>query len=116
MTKTAPKTSAGVTPPQFATSDREPVKLTKVVHPDGRIEILIMPTVDEIVPLPEEIGGETAAPAAAICGPPVMGVTNTTPLPAKIYANEAREITGRCSICRSRDSRPGAGYAICTFM
>ena len=37
MTKSAPKTSAGVTPPQFATSDREPAKLTKVVHPDGRI-------------------------------------------------------------------------------
>jgi anaerobic selenocysteine-containing dehydrogenase len=37
MTKSAPKTSAGVTPPQFATSDRKPVKLTEVVHPDGRI-------------------------------------------------------------------------------
>jgi len=37
MTKTPPETSAGVTPPQFATSDRKPVKLTEVVHPDGRI-------------------------------------------------------------------------------
>jgi len=37
MTKSAPKTSAGVTPPQFATSDRKPIKLTEVVHPDGRI-------------------------------------------------------------------------------
>jgi len=37
MTKTPPKTSAGVTPPQFATSDHKPVKLTEVVHPDGRI-------------------------------------------------------------------------------
>jgi anaerobic selenocysteine-containing dehydrogenase len=37
MTKSAPKTSAGVTPPQFAASDRKPVKLTEVVHPDGRI-------------------------------------------------------------------------------
>jgi anaerobic selenocysteine-containing dehydrogenase len=37
MTKTPPKTSAGLTPPQFAASDRQPVKLTEVVHPDGRI-------------------------------------------------------------------------------
>ena len=37
MTKTPPKTSAGVNPPQFATSDRKPIKLTEVVHPDGRI-------------------------------------------------------------------------------
>jgi len=37
MTKTPPKTSAGVTPPQFAISERKPVKLTEVVHPDGRI-------------------------------------------------------------------------------
>ena len=37
MTKTPPKTSAGVTPPQFSTSDRKPIKLTEVVHPDGRI-------------------------------------------------------------------------------
>ena len=37
MAKTPPKTSAGVTPPQFANSDRKPVKLTEVVHPDGRI-------------------------------------------------------------------------------
>jgi len=37
MTKSVPKTSAGVTPPQFATSDRKPIKLTEVVHPDGRI-------------------------------------------------------------------------------
>ena len=37
MTKSPPKTSAGVTPPQFAASDRKPIKLTEVVHPDGRI-------------------------------------------------------------------------------
>jgi len=37
MKNSAPKTSAGVTPPQFATSDRKPIKLTEVVHPDGRI-------------------------------------------------------------------------------
>ena len=37
MTNTPPKTSAGVTPPQFSTSDRKPVKLTEVVHPDGRV-------------------------------------------------------------------------------
>jgi len=37
MTKTAPKTSAGMAVPQFATSDRKPIKLTEVVHPDGRI-------------------------------------------------------------------------------
>jgi anaerobic selenocysteine-containing dehydrogenase len=35
--KIPPKTSAGVTPPQFTPSDRQPVKLTEVVHPDGRI-------------------------------------------------------------------------------
>ena len=33
----APSTSAGVKPPSFAASDRKPIKLTKVVHPDGRI-------------------------------------------------------------------------------
>jgi anaerobic selenocysteine-containing dehydrogenase len=32
-----PKTSAGTSVPQFASSDRKPVKLTEVVHPDGRI-------------------------------------------------------------------------------
>jgi len=37
MTKTPPKTSAGVTPPQFTSADRKPIKLTEVVHPDGRI-------------------------------------------------------------------------------
>jgi anaerobic selenocysteine-containing dehydrogenase len=37
MTKIPPKTSAGITPPEFAASDRQPVKLTEVVHPDGRI-------------------------------------------------------------------------------
>ena len=37
MTKSAPKTSAGVTPPQFTSADRKPIKLTEVVHPDGRI-------------------------------------------------------------------------------
>ncbi len=38
MTKTKiPQTSAGTAVPQFATSDRKPVKLTEVVHPDGRI-------------------------------------------------------------------------------
>jgi len=37
MTKTPPKTSAGTALPQFANSDRKPVKLTEVVHPDGRI-------------------------------------------------------------------------------
>jgi len=37
MKQFPPKTSAGVTPPQFTTSDRKPVKLTEVVHPDGRI-------------------------------------------------------------------------------
>jgi anaerobic selenocysteine-containing dehydrogenase len=36
MTK-LPQTSAGLTPPRFSTSDRAPVKLTEVVHPDGRI-------------------------------------------------------------------------------
>jgi anaerobic selenocysteine-containing dehydrogenase len=36
MTK-VPQTSAGLTPPRFSTSDRPPVKLTEVVHPDGRI-------------------------------------------------------------------------------
>ena len=33
----APTTSAGLTPPSFAASDRKPIKLTEVVHPDGRI-------------------------------------------------------------------------------
>ena len=37
MTKTAPKTSAGTAVPQFTAADRKPVKLTEVVHPDGRI-------------------------------------------------------------------------------
>ena len=37
MTKPVPQTSAGTAVPQFATSDRKPVKLTEVVHPDGRI-------------------------------------------------------------------------------
>ncbi len=38
MTKTkTPQTSAGTAVPQFAASDRKPVKLTEVVHPDGRI-------------------------------------------------------------------------------
>ena len=37
MTQTPPKTSAGTSIPQFATSDRAPIKLTEVVHPDGRI-------------------------------------------------------------------------------
>ncbi|MFZ5883501.1 MAG: molybdopterin-dependent oxidoreductase [Chloroflexota bacterium] len=37
MTQSTPKTSAGLTPPHFSTSDRAPVKLTEVVHPDGRI-------------------------------------------------------------------------------
>ena len=37
MTKSPPKTSAGVTPPQFTSADRKPIKLTEVVHPDGRI-------------------------------------------------------------------------------
>ncbi|MGE5250539.1 MAG: molybdopterin-dependent oxidoreductase [Bacteroidota bacterium] len=32
-----PRTSAGTAVPQFASSDRQPVKLTEVVHPDGRI-------------------------------------------------------------------------------
>ena len=36
-TKSVPQTSAGTAVPQFATSDRKPVKLTEVVHPDGRI-------------------------------------------------------------------------------
>lgn len=36
-TKSAPKTSAGTSLPQFTASDRKPVKLTEVVHPDGRI-------------------------------------------------------------------------------
>ncbi len=35
--RNAPSTSAGLTPPIFAASDRKPVKLTEVVHPDGRI-------------------------------------------------------------------------------
>ena len=38
MTKTkVPQTSAGTAVPQFTDSDRKPVKLTEVVHPDGRI-------------------------------------------------------------------------------
>jgi len=37
MTKTPPKTSAGAAPPQFSSADRKPIKLTEVVHPDGRI-------------------------------------------------------------------------------
>jgi hypothetical protein len=32
-----PQTSAGTAVPQFADSDRKPIKLTEVVHPDGRI-------------------------------------------------------------------------------
>ena len=36
-TKSIPQTSAGTAVPQFATSDRKPIKLTEVVHPDGRI-------------------------------------------------------------------------------
>jgi len=36
-TKSVPQTSAGTAVPQFAASDRKPVKLTEVVHPDGRI-------------------------------------------------------------------------------
>ncbi|MCC6299162.1 MAG: molybdopterin-dependent oxidoreductase, partial [Anaerolineales bacterium] len=35
--KKIPQTSAGAAIPQFATSDRAPIKLTEVVHPDGRI-------------------------------------------------------------------------------
>ena len=35
--KPVPQTSAGTAVPQFATSDRKPIKLTEVVHPDGRI-------------------------------------------------------------------------------
>jgi anaerobic selenocysteine-containing dehydrogenase len=38
MTKPkVPQTSAGTAVPQFASSDRKPIKLTEVVHPDGRI-------------------------------------------------------------------------------
>ena len=39
MTETisVPKSSAGTSVPQFTASDRKPVKLTEVVHPDGRI-------------------------------------------------------------------------------
>ena len=37
MTKSVPQTSAGTAVPQFAASERKPVKLTEVVHPDGRI-------------------------------------------------------------------------------
>ncbi|MCQ3939424.1 MAG: hypothetical protein DPW18_20625, partial [Chloroflexi bacterium] len=37
MTLTPLKTSAGAALPQFSTSDRKPIKLTKVVHSDGRI-------------------------------------------------------------------------------
>jgi anaerobic selenocysteine-containing dehydrogenase len=36
-TKNVPSTSAGTSVPQFSASDRKPVKLTEVVHPDGRI-------------------------------------------------------------------------------
>lgn len=36
MTK-VPQTSAGTAVPQFTNSDRKPIKLTEVVHPDGRI-------------------------------------------------------------------------------
>jgi anaerobic selenocysteine-containing dehydrogenase len=32
-----PKTSAGAAVPQFTASDRQPVRLTEVIHPDGRI-------------------------------------------------------------------------------
>ncbi len=32
-----PSTSAGVSPPNFSTQPRPPIKLTEVVHPDGRI-------------------------------------------------------------------------------
>lgn len=35
--KSVPPTSAGLTPPHFSTSNRAPIKLTEVVHPDGRI-------------------------------------------------------------------------------
>ena len=35
--KNVPSTSAGTSVPQFTASDRKPVKLTEVVHPDGRI-------------------------------------------------------------------------------
>jgi anaerobic selenocysteine-containing dehydrogenase len=35
--KKIPFTSAGTSVPQFSASDRKPVKLTEVVHPDGRI-------------------------------------------------------------------------------
>jgi len=35
--KPVPQTSAGTALPQFAASDRKPVKLTEVVHSDGRI-------------------------------------------------------------------------------
>ncbi len=37
MKKTIPQTSAGTAVPQFTASDRKPIKLTEVVHPDGRI-------------------------------------------------------------------------------
>jgi len=37
MTQAPPKTSAGTAVPQFASTDRKPIKLTEVVHPDGRI-------------------------------------------------------------------------------
>ncbi|HSB01661.1 MAG TPA: molybdopterin-dependent oxidoreductase [Anaerolineales bacterium] len=36
-TKNVPSTSAGTAVPQFGASERKPVKLTEVVHPDGRI-------------------------------------------------------------------------------
>jgi anaerobic selenocysteine-containing dehydrogenase len=35
--ESVPQTSAGTAVPQFASSDRKPIKLTEVVHPDGRI-------------------------------------------------------------------------------
>ena len=35
--KSIPQTSAGTSVPGFAESDRKPIKLTNVVHPDGRI-------------------------------------------------------------------------------
>jgi hypothetical protein len=36
-TQKIPQTSAGTSIPQFTASDRKPIKLTEVVHPDGRI-------------------------------------------------------------------------------
>ncbi len=38
MTQTdVPRTSAGIAPPQFSSSERHPIRLIEVVHPDGRI-------------------------------------------------------------------------------